>query len=337
MGIKRNEKRGSGVVQTLLCDLSGISWKKLIKRDVLELDTVQIIVSQGGLLEQRDLKCIDKVSLLHFAMDNCTPRLSEHDVLIMFETSLKCNKFIFAESIAERNPSVGDGDLNALILTVLKEKKFELVAKIMRFQTSSGLHHLIHQVLKSKDFNLIAELITYGAEINVAHIVKEMRKSDFSSNEDVISYIKSTLEGRIQLILKALELSEYSFAESLLDSATVSSKISVSSVLKYPCRGNSVARKQYISFVKKLLDDGANPNGEDGEEGTLDIVLSHQTDAEKIELLTLLLQHDAKIERYTYQSMNQTTLLHIATTFALDSGNVSNFFWLAILYELSCL
>lgn len=240
----KNEMPGSGVVQTLSCNLSGISWKKLIKQNHLDYDAIKVIVAHGGSFKSHDIQimitvCEDKVPMLELIMNHCTPKPTSTDMCKFSKQALKCKKFGF-----------------------------------------------------------IKVLISCGA--------------------------KSTVEGRVELFIKALKCSEYDFAESLMsctESESIASKISLSSVLECPFQGNLEARKCFIFIVKRLLENGIDPNG-NGNANSLDIVLKlskdHQT--EKIELLTLLLQQGAAIERCTYQRKNETTLLHIATKFAIESG-----------------
>lgn len=278
---------GSGVVQTLSCDLSGLSWKKIIKKNILEFDAMKVIISQGGVFTISDIdfivtECKENVPLLELVMTICTPQPSPEDLL-----------------------------------------------------------RLCEQALRHKKFKLVLSLISCGAKINVARITQEMHKSDVLS---IISYLKSTLKGRIELFFKAVKYSEYSLAESLLsdgenDSESVFSRISVSScLLGCPLQGNSVDRQGYIAFVKGLLEKGVNPS-RDRDSSPLDIVLKFPKEyqADKIELLTLLLQHGAAIEQCTHQRENETTLIHIAAKFVIDSGTpcdnyfyvvcITDFFW----------
>ena len=267
----KNKIPGSGIVQTLSCDLSGISWKSLIERNLLDYDAMKVIIGQGGLFKSHDIHaviivCEDNVSMLELIMNHCTPKPTDEDISKFSEQSLKCKKFGF-----------------------------------------------------------IKVLISHGAKLNLENMLQAMlqalSKSDISSETELISYIKSTVEGRVGLFFKALKYSEYGFAESLVsgtENESVANKISLSSVLECPLRGNLEARKKFISFVKWMLENGFDPNGS-GEANSLDIVLKLPKDnqTEQIELLTLLLHQGAAIERCTY---NETTLPHIATKFAIDSG-----------------
>jgi hypothetical protein len=160
-----------------------------------------------------------------------------------------------------------------------------------------------------------------GADVAIADVIREMSISDIASSHQIIRYLTSTSEGYCELFHKAVKCSEYIFTENLLngiESASVFNIVSLSRVLKCPFQKYSEARKYYISFVKELLSiKDIHPDGE-----ALDNVLDHPKEyqAEKIELLTLLLEHGAAIDQCTYQRRSGTTLLHIATRFAIESG-----------------
>ena len=262
--IVKNEMPGSGIVQTLSCDLSGISWSALIERNLLDYNAMKVIVAQGGLFKSYDIQIMIPVcedNMLEFTMDHCTPKPTNRDMCEFSEKALKYKKFGF-----------------------------------------------------------IKVLISRGAKLNVASMVKELSKSDIFPETEFVSYIKLTVEGRVGLFLTALKYSEYEFAESFVndtESESVASQISLSSVLECPIQGNLEARKRYVSFVKRLLENGIDPNGNE-EANSLNLILNlpKANQTEKIELLTLLLQQGAMIERCTYQ----TTLPHIATKLAIEAG-----------------
>lgn len=187
--------------------------------------------------------------------------------------------------------------------------------------SQEDLQKFCDQALKFRKFKFIMVLLSQGAVISHTQIVDKMSKSDMLSKAEIITYLKSTPEGRIELFFKAVKYSEYNFAESLLGivkNESLIRKIDLSSVLTCPSKGNSEARNGYIAFVKRLLNHGIA----DSEANSLDIVLEFpkEYEREKIELLILLLEHDAAIERCTHQRKNGTTLLHIATKFAINSG-----------------
>ena len=193
---------GSGIVQTLSCDLSGISWSALIERNLLDYDAMKVIVAQGGLFKSYDIQIMIPVCedyMLEFTMNHCTPKPTNRDMCEFSEQALKCKKFGF----------------------------FKV-------------------------------LISCGAKLNVASMVKELSKSDIFPETEFVSYVKLTVEGRVGLFLTALKYSEYEFAESFVsdtESESVASQISLSSVLECPIQGNLEARKRFISFVKRLLEN----------------------------------------------------------------------------------
>ena len=335
--MKNEEMPGSGVAVTLSCDLSGFSWKRLIEKNALERDTMQIIISQGGSLSLQDVRGIvnnassENVGILLLALEKCTPTPSDKDMIALFEQALKLKKFAFAEQVAEYRPSVTSGDLIKFIIKFLKLKKFEFVEDIMKYAlplATGGLSVFIGRVLRHKKFDLLVDIITQGEElVSVAKITQELVKSDLSGNASmrIISHLQSTLEGRIALFDKAVGFSEYKLAEECLQlgtDKTITNKVCLSSVLRNQIGRNTGERKERLHFIKKLLEDKIDPNGQDEELNSLDAVLALPRDyqTEKIELLTLLLQHGAQIERCTYQRKEQTTLIHIATRFAIESG-----------------
>ena len=334
--MKNEEMPGSGVAVTLSCDLSGFSWKRLIEKNALEHDMMQIIISQGGSLSLQDVRGIVKntssenVGILLLALEKCTPAPSDKDMIGLFEQALKLKKFAFAEQVAE-HPSVASGDLITLIMKFLKLKNFEFVEDIMKYAlplATGGLSVFIGRVLRHGNFDLLVDIITQGEEqVSVAKITQELVKSDLSGNASmrIISHLQSTLEGRIALFYRAVGFSEYKLAEECLQlgtDKTITNKVCLSSVLRNQIGQNTGERKERLHFIKKLLEDKIDPNGQDEELNSLDAVLALPRDyqTEKIELLTLLLQHGAQIERCTYQRKEQTTLIHIATRFAIESG-----------------
>lgn len=335
--MKTEEMPGSGVAVTLSCDLSGFPWKRLIEKNALEHDTMQVIISQGGSLSLQDIREIVKndssenAAVILLALEKSIPTLSDKDMIALFEQALKLKRFVFAEQVAEYRPSVATRDLIKLIIKFLKLKKFEFVEDIMRHSpplVTGGLSVLIERALKYKKFDLIVDIILQGEGVNVSRIAQELVKSDISgnaSNMRIIAHLKSSLEGRIALFYKAVGFSEYKLAEDCLQlgtNETITNKICLSSVLKNQIGLNTEERKERLHFIKKLLEDKIDPNGQDEELNSLDAVLALPRDyqTEKIELLALLLQHGAQIEHCTFQRKEQTTLIHIATRFAIESG-----------------
>lgn len=130
----------------------------------------------------------------------------------------------------------------------------------------------------------------------------------------------------VQLFLEAVEYSKFEKAEEYLkeESQLNINDISLSSVLQIMVQRkiHTAKRRDFISFINKLLDRKIDPNRKnDGELCPLDVVLklpSKDYQAERIELLTLLIEYGAAIKHCTYQK----TLLHIATNLAIESGKI---------------
>ena len=296
--VRKSELPGSGVAVTLSCDLSGFLWKHLLQKRDLNYATAQAIVSLQGKFSLKDVE-----SILEKVIDANAPVLQ----LALKNCSLPFN-------------------VNHLLDQALKYKKPKFVQELMKHSPSLVTEHsdtLIKQFLKLKNFDIIVEMIAEGVQIKPALIINEMSKSDIIATESkILSHLKSTLEGQVELFFKAVEYTEFKLAEECLN-AEVKEHISLSRILKLSVKGNEEERKQCISFIKGLLDDKISPNMKsDNEMCPLDVVLEFTKpyQAEKIELLTLLIEHGAAIECCTYQKTNQTTLLHIATKFAIETG-----------------
>jgi histidinol phosphatase-like enzyme len=126
--------------------------------------------------------------------------------------------------------------------------------------------------------------------------------------------------------MKAVSFSEIEMAEAMLKKKSVdANKLCLSSILKFQPRGSTDERKNFIRLIERLLQAGIDSNKKGGDKDMcpLDVVLelSKDYEEEKIELLTLLIEHHADIGRCTYQKKNQTTLLHIAAKWAIQSGS----------------
>ena len=225
------------------------------------------------------------------------------DMQMLFEKALKCGCYTFAENLLEYYSP--EEDFYPLIIKFLKLKSYIIVEELLNFFQSMDTHGIdktIKQALKCKKFDIISEVISYGDYVNV--------------------------EKRTALFNKALWFSEYKLAEACLKldtDETIIDRVCLGPLLNSLIGQAIEERKEKIAFIKKLLDKKINPNGQEDELNSLDAVLALPRDCqtEKIELLTLLLQHGAQIERCTYQKKKQTTLIHIATRFAIESGRHS--------------
>ena len=303
--VRKGESPGSGLAATLLCDFSNFPWKKLFLKPDLNLNTVQAITLLKGTFSVHDIEQMvkivadEKVDILHFAIQNCSRTIYEAKFKYLFNQALKLKKLKFAEEFIKCSPSLAKEHSDTLIKHSLKLKYFDIA------------------------MNMLAN----GAELDPVLVVKEMNQSDISNNKSsIITWLKSTTEGCIQLFLKAIECCDFTVAEDCLrteESSNIINDISIVSVLRVSVMGSAEERQKRILFLQGLFTSGldVNKRAEDGMH-SLDFVMELPKDKEvhKIELLMLLIQHGASIECCTYQKKNQTTLLHIATRLAIESG-----------------
>ena len=138
--MKNEEMPGSGVAVTLSCDLSGFSWKRLIEKNALDYDTMQIIISQGGSLSLQDVQGIIELSIhesaavLLLALNSCMPKYNE--IITLFELALRFERFVFAGKLAEYSPVLSNiKDLNTMIAKIIEDyqtEKMELLTLLVQ-------------------------------------------------------------------------------------------------------------------------------------------------------------------------------------------------------------
>ena len=260
------------IASKLSCDLSDFSWKLLLKKEDLDHETMQVIVSLGAVISIKVVKSIikevdaHKVSLLKLAIEKCSPALSAEDINSLGEEALRRNKIRF-----------------------------------------------------------FMEFYSHGATADGALIVNKMTVHDLIDPE-ITSHLKSTSEGCVNLFNKAVEMGKLEVAEDFLrESKDTRSQINLCLILHSLIKRSKDERWKYISFIEKLLTEfQINPDSIDDAECPLDIVLKLSKDywREKVQLLSLLINHGASIAHCTFPRQNQTTLLHIATNFAIESGTM---------------
>ena len=303
--VRKGELPGSGVAITLSCDLSDFFWEYLLRKHDLSHATVEAIISLQGKFSLKDIEYIMELEKINGA------------IAPVLQLAMK-----------ECSPSIGKKCWNHLFNQALKYKKLWFVEELLKYSPSFVTEHSIKQCLKLKNFDIIVEMIAKGVQIEPALIIDEMSKSDITSTESkILSHLKSTLEGQVQLFFKAVIFCEFKLAETWFNEE-VKKHVSLTSVLlKLSFRGNERERNRCISFIKGLLESGIDPNNKrSGEMCPLDVVLEFRKSyqAEKIEMLTLLIEYGAAIECCTYQKKNQTTLLHFATQLAIESGEITS-------------
>ncbi len=292
---------GSGLAVTLSCDLYGFPWNNLLQTRGLNVEIVQAIVALKGTITHSDIytviRCVDDEdsTILQFTIDHCTPKFNDFDLIKLYGFAKQLKKSKFAEEVMSY--SLSTRDPNKLIQEAMSLKSLDFAEKI---------------------------LVSQGTNINPALVVNKMHWNDVDIKSNLVSCIKSTPQGLLQLFLKAVEYHHFKLAEDYfltMDAATKST-IDLSCILKFPMRQvTRYWRQQFVSFIGKLLELGMDSNGQ-GDICPLDVVLKLSNDYsnEKIELILLLLQHGVAIGNCIYEEINGTTLIHTATEFAINSG-----------------
>ena len=298
--VAKSELPGSGLAATLHCDLSGITWINLLLKHDLNLETVQAIASLKGIVTPQDVvryvRDNGNVTILQYTLENS--KLDDSSLIKLCEQAIKLKKINFSKELMNYSLSIGD-----------PSKLFEVALKLNSID-------FVEKLVTSQDTN-----------IDPTVIVSKMSKTDIQSRKKLTSFIMSTPEGCVQLLLKAIEYSEFEVAEDCLhaDSDSIKCNLDLGSILKSH-QGSKDEKQLRIAFIEKLLKSGMDPNGQTGKMCPLDVVLSlsKEYQCEKEKLVMLLLQNGASIEQCTYQREKGTTLVHEATKFAIDSSKISN-------------
>lgn len=295
--VERSDLPGSGVAATLSCDLSNFPWISLLQKKDLNLETVQAIVALKGKITSQEVQdivyCVQSVNipLLQYFVENASPKLKDFELINLCGQAVELKKLDIAKELIKY----------ALPITTEDPNKF------------------IEEASKNNIVDFLEKLALRGINIDATLIVSKMRKIDIQTRKKLNPIIMSTPEGCTQLLLKAVDYLVFEVAEDCIKAQgeVLKKTVDLSSVLKFH-RGNQEERQQRIQFIEKLLEFGFDPNGQDGNVCPLDVVL--EMAKEKEDLLLLLLQHGASIERCTYPRENGTTLVHEATKFAIESG-----------------
>ena len=178
------------------------------------------------------------------------------------------------------------------------------------------------------DYETVKAICSLGGKFALEDI-ENITKNVSGRNISVLQLAMLKSKDYVKMFLEAVGFSKFKQAEDYLKESQLNiDDLSLSSVLQIMLQRkiHTAKRRDYISFIGKLLDEyGISPNQQKDEElCPLDVALklpSKEYQAERIALLTLLIEHGAAIESCTYPEKNQTTLLHIATKLAIESGN----------------
>lgn len=183
---------------------------------------------------------------------------------------------------------------------------------------SGTLTSLCKQALAEKKPILAHFLISEGAKPDSESIIKAIDIKN--PHEDFVSYLLSTPDGCMCLLMHAIHKSELSLAEKcLLSGSTIifPEVINLSDLL----RSSKDLLCNEPVFLEKLLKIGVNPDGLCDSNRPIDAVLALPKDFQlKPRLMSILIEHGADLTKSTYPRTQRTTIFHIATEMAIDRG-----------------
>lgn len=165
--------------------------------------------------------------------------------------------------------------------------------------SKSDLNKLCIKAIRRKKIDFVIDLMSQGAKLDACHIV-----DNFTPREMLDDF---------RLLSQAMQKCSPPLAKSAINLSFL--------ITEFKSKDDW---KNCISFLNDLLEYGISPNGIvcSGEKCPLDVVLElpGNPSDKKIELIILLLKHDAAIQHCTYPRKEHTTLLHITTKWAITSG-----------------
>lgn len=279
--VERSIIPGSG----LSCDLSGFPWWNLLKKEDLDVGTVQAIVSLGGVIDFsaiRDvMNHVEDPVIIRFIVEDTIPRLKNTEIIRLIRQSKNST---FTEE---------------LLLSCDRDA-------------------LIKHAVRDNCLDIVEILVLKETEVDLNLLLTKMSKGGLHAKPDLISFIKSKPEGCIKLFYKALEHFELNLAIDCLDEGETRRNVDLSKVIEVLISQVNVNKQDVISFIEKLLKSDVNPN-RIGSEVPLNAVLRLPDDYHH-KLLKLLLQYHADVENCIDAEVVGITLIHTATKLAIDSG-----------------
>ena len=248
---------------------------------------------------------------------------------------LKCNLSELKISELFKKGDIDVPTLQALIKlgAAVKSKNVEKVVKhisddklpVLEFALSvsdpkvesEALTSLCMQTLADKKPILSHFLISEGARPDSESIIKAIDIKN--PHEDLVSYLLSTPDGCVCLLMHAIHKSALTLAEKCLSGSTMifSEVINLGDFLS--SSRNLLCNEP--DFLEKLLKIGVNPDGLCDSNRPIDAVLALPKDFQlKPRLMSILIEHGADLTKATYPRTQRTTIFHIATEMAIDRG-----------------
>ena len=178
-----------------------------------------------------------------------------------------------------------------------------------------ALTSLCNQALSLNKPTLSAFLLSKGAKPDNEGVIKSINTQE--PHESLVSYISSTPDGCVCLLMHAINNSALDLAKRCLDGSTsiFSHVIDLSNFLK----SSKGLLCQNPDFFEELLKSGANPDGLCDSNRPIDALLALPSDFEhKSRLICTLAECGADLTKATYPRTQATSIFHIGTEMAIQ-------------------
>jgi hypothetical protein len=184
---------------------------------------------------------------------------------------------------------------------------------------NDALTLLCNRALSHNKAEISVFLISKGAKPDNENVIKSITSQN--AHESLVSYLLSTPDGCVCLLMQAISNSTLSLAKRCLEGCTSIFKdvIDLGNFLKSP-KGLLC---QNPDFFEELLKFGANPNGLSDNNRPIDAVLALPSDFEyKSRLICTLAEHGADLTKATYPRTQGTSIFHMGTEMAFQHSKL---------------
>ena len=198
--VKRSKLPGSGVAVTLSCNLAPFSWDLLVNKEMLDVSTMQAIISLGAKISMRDVKSIisgiqeESIDILKFAIKS-TPHISTADLDMLNREALKCKKFLFVYEILLLGTTM-DPALIVKELTTTALNDESPIIELLK-ATPEGCVEIFQHAVKLSELKF-AEALIKSSQIKEVIDINLILTSSIGGNtirrSDCITFVKMILE-----------------------------------------------------------------------------------------------------------------------------------------------
>ena len=186
---------------------------------------------------------------------------------------------------------------------------------------------LCNQALSFNKPEISAILISKGAKPDNENVIKTITSQN--AHEGLVSYLLSTPDGCVCLLLQAISNSSLSLAKRCLEGCTSIFKEVIDLGIFLNLSKSILC--QNPDFFEELLKLGANPNGLSDNNRPIDAVLALPSDFEyKPRLICTLAEYGADLTKATHPRTQGTSIFHICTEMAFQHSKL-------IQYSISCI